>query len=341
MTPYKALALQISTKAINNIAGNEKDWQAHRLKNIDVAAAQIQASKAFIGNDLKLVVLPEYFLTSYPTKESVVEWQQKGCVPMDGAEYDALQAHAQKLDIFLSGNVYELDNHFPDLFFQTSFIISPSGEMVLRYRRLNSMFSPTPHDVLDKYLAVYGKDSLFPVAKTAIGNLACLASEEIVYPEIARCLVLNGAEIFCHSSSEVGSLMPTQKNIAKQARAIENMAYVVSSNSASIDGTNLPNASTSGHSQVVNYEGLKLCEAGFGESMVANATIDIAALRFHRNRPGMTNFLSRQRMELYAPHYNQSIYPANNLADKPASRQHFMQTQQTVIENLKQRGIIE
>jgi predicted amidohydrolase len=182
---------------------------------------------------------------------------------------------------------------------------------------------------------------LFPVAKTDIGNLACIASEEILYPEIARCLAMKGAEIFLHSSSEVASPLPTQKNIAKQARAIENMAYVISANSAGINGIAVPLNSTDAHSQIINYEGLKLCEAGYGETMVANATIHLNALRHHRQRPGMSNFLSRQRMELYTEVYNQSYYPSNSLSGKEPNREHFLQTQLKVIEHLKQKGIIE
>jgi deaminated glutathione amidase len=329
MTPYKALALQTHCTAINNI--EPANWKAHRMSAIERVCQQIDASKKFIGNDLKLVVLPEYFTTGYPAGESIEEWQQKACVEMEGEEYALMQAHAKKMSVYISGNWYELDKNFPALYFQTSFIIDDNGKLVLRYRRLNSMYAPTPHDVLDKYIEVYGKESLFPVAKTEIGNLACIASEEILYPEIARCLALNGAEIFLHSSSEIASPMPTQKNIAKQARAIENMAYVVSANSAGIGGIAFPAESTDGHSQVVNYEGLKLCEAANGESMVANATIHIDALRHHRQRPGMGNFLSRQRFELFAEIYSQSVYPANTLLDKKVERSHFIETQKTVI----------
>jgi deaminated glutathione amidase len=328
-TPYKVLALQIACNAINNI--EEKDWEKHRIANIESACLQIEASKRFIGDDLKLVVLPEYFITGYPMGETIEQWQQKAGVKIKGEEYQLIEAYAKKLNVYISGNWYELDEHFPNLYFQTSFIVNDKGETILRYRRLNSMFAPTPHDVLDKYIEVYGKESLFPVAKTEIGNLACVASEEILYPEIARALTLNGAEVLLHSSSEIGSLMPTQKNIAKLARATENMAYVVSANSAGITGTPIPAQSTDGHSQVVNYEGLKLCEAGFGESMVANATIHLDALRHHRQRPGMSHFLSRQRLELFADIYKQSIYPANTLLDKKPTRQHFMDTQKEVI----------
>jgi hypothetical protein len=215
------------------------------------------------------------------------------------------------------------------------------GEEILKCRRVNSMFAPTPHDVLDKYIEVYGEKSLFPVVKTSIGNLACIASEEILYPEIARCLAFNGAEVFLHNTSEIASNLSSQKNIAKLARAIENMAYVVSANSASIVGYSIPAASTDAHSQIINYEGIKLCETLCGESMVANATIHIDALRHHRNRPGMSNFLSRQRLELFAPFYAQSIYPANSLINKDANRNHFIEQQRKTITLLKNKGIVE
>ena len=338
--PYKALALQISTEAINACV----DYAAAKplmFQAIDRVCKQIKASKAFIGPDLKLVVLPEYFLTGFPMGESITEWRDKGCIDMEGDVYDAIKKIAIDAQIFLSGNVYERDPHFPELYFQASFIIDPLGELILRYRRLNSMFAPTPHDVLNKYIEVYGKESLFPVAKTTIGNLACIASEEILYPEIARCMAMNGAEVFLHNTSEVGSLMQTPKNIAKLARATENMAYVISANSAGINKYAIPANSTDGHSQIVNYEGLKLCEVGFGETMVANATIHIDALRYHRNRPGMANYLSRQRFELFASTYAQTIYPANSLLDNNnPDRSHFIQTQLSVIEALKQGKVI-
>jgi predicted amidohydrolase len=331
--PYKALALQINCKAVNDCASKQV-VEEKMLKTIAKISQQVKASKTFIGADLKLVVLPEYFLTGYPMGETIEEWRDKACIEMDGSIYNALKEVAVTNKIFLSGNVYELDKNFENLYFQTSFIIDDTGKIILRYRRLNSMFAPTPHDVLDKYIEVYGRDSLLPVVKTSIGNLACIASEEILYPEIARCLAIKGAEIILHSSSEVGSPMFTQKNIAKLARATENMCYVISANSAGIEGTDIPSNSTDGHSQIVNYEGLKICEAASGESMVANATIHLDALRYNRARPGMSNFLSRQRFELFAETYNKIIYPANSLSNKKADRKHFIDTQKDVIEKI-------
>lgn len=336
--PYRAIALQLETRAVNELS--VPDARASMMETVSRVGRQIRASKAFVGPDCRLVVLPEYFLTGFPMGETAEQWREKACLAADGPEYRALADIARANGVFLSGNAYETDPHFPGLYFQASFVIDPDGETVLRYRRLNSMYTPTPHDVLKRYVAVHGEESLFPVARTSIGNLACIASEEVVYPEIARCLAFNGAEVFLHSSSEVGSLIPTQKNIAKLARAFENMAYVVSSNSAGITGYAIPANSTDGHSQIVHYEGYKLSEAGFGESMAANATIDVEALRRARRRPGMANFLSRQRFELFAPTYSGSVYPADNLEGGLSGRKHFTDLQAGVIESLRRKGII-
>lgn len=346
--PYAALALQMRCDAINQCASAE-DARAQMLANIGRCGDLIRGSKGFVatfsGDTVRLVVLPEYFLSSFPMGDPVDRWLAYACLAEDGPEYEALSKVTQDNGVYLSGNVYESDPHFPGLYFQASFILSDSGERVLRYRRLVSMFAPTPHDVLDRYLDIYGEEALFPVADTELGRLACVASEEILYPEITRALALRGAEVICHSSSEVGSPLATPKNIGKQARAYENMVYVVSANSAGIDRIPFPAASTDGHSQVVDYKGRVLAEAGFGESMVGVAEIDIAAQRRTRAKPAMTNMLARQRLDLFRSTYAGEAYPANNLLDdagdlRQPGRAHYLQTQADVIARLQEKGVL-
>jgi predicted amidohydrolase len=290
-------------------------------------------------------VLPEYLFTSYPGRISIPEFADKAAIAEDGAEYAALGAIASEQKLFLAGNAYETDRHFPGLYFQTSFVVAPSGKVVLRYRRLNSMFAPTPHDVWSKYLDIYGIDGVFPVARTEIGNLAAIASEEILYPEIARAHALRGAEIFVHSSSEIGSPAETQKAIARRARAFENLAYVVSANTAGIEGTSLPLASADGNSSVIDWKGAVLAESNSGETFTAFADIDLHALRAARRKPGMTNYLARQRTELFAPVYaaaqrQRADALIENGKVKLPDRDHFRRVHEEVIERLAKEGLI-
>ena len=331
---YKTLALQLTCQTVNSCQTRD-ETEVVMLKTIERIEQQIAASIGVLGRETLLVVVPEYFLTGPPMDETVEQWRAKAALEIDGRIYEALSAMVQRQQIYFSGNVYEEDPFFPELYFQTSFIMGPNGDVLLRYRRLNAMYIPTPHDVWELYLDAYGYDSLFPVVKTNIGNLACIASEEILYPEVARCLSMRGAEVLLHSTSEAGSPLMTQKNVAKLARAIENMAYVVSANSAGLVGSSIPGNTTDGGSKIVDPKGIVLAEAGYGESIVANADIDLAALREFRQRPAIGNLLARQRFELYAESYTKhSIYPPDTLLGQPAEKVHFTRTQQEVIKKL-------
>ncbi len=329
---FIALALQVTCHAVNS-ATTRQEASELMLHSINRLSQQIAASIAFIGSDCRLIVLPEYLLTGFPLGESIDKWAEKACLEMQGVEYEALSKIAQKYHIFLAGNAYELDPNFKKLYFQTCFVIDPTGKIVLRYRRLNSMFAPTPHDVWDKYLECYGWEGVFPVAKTEIGNLAAVASDEILFPELTRCLTMRGAEIILHPTSEVYGKGLAPKQAAKISRAVENMAYVVSSNTAGIVNTPIPAASVDGGSKIIDYRGIVITETSSGESMAAFAEIDVTALRRYRKRPGLNNLLARQRFELYAQTYTQmQLYPPNTMLEGEIERKHFIQTQQEVID---------
>lgn len=344
---YAAVAMQLTAQSVE-AAPDRATARAAMLAQISTVAAQIGQAKVFIeqygGSPLRLAVLPEYLFTSYPGRIGIAEFADKAAIAADGPEYEALGHAAAQLKLFIAGNAYETDAHFPGLYFQTSFVVAPSGDVVLRYRRLNSMYAVTPHDVWSKYLDIYGEDGVFPVADTEIGRLAAIASEEILYPEIARAHALRGAEVFVHCSSEIGSPNLTHKQLARRARAFENLAYVVSANTAGISGTAMPLASADGNSAIIDWKGNVLAESNSGETFTAFSDLDIGALRRARRKPGMTNYLSRQRLELFAASYAGQVQPADSLIEGEAvvtpDREHFKHAQEAVIARLDKAGLI-
>jgi deaminated glutathione amidase len=313
IAPYRAVALQAACRTINACPTVDAA-RAQMRETIARLSATVKATKTFVGPDVKLVVLPEYFLTGYPMGDTTAGWREKAALEIDGPEYQALGRLAVEAGVYLAGNAYERDPHFPDLYFQCCFVLEPgAGRTVLRYRRLVSLFGPSPWDVWDRYLDAYGFEGVFPVAQTDIGKLAAIASEEVLYPELSRIHALRGAEVFLHSSSEFGSTMATPKDVAKRARAIDNLAYVVSANSGGLHGTPIPANATDGLTKIVDFTGLVIAEAGWGESFCA-AEIDVSALRRYRARPGMPNLLARQPTGLYAQAFAHfDISPQNTL----------------------------
>ncbi|XBQ17655.1 MAG: nitrilase-related carbon-nitrogen hydrolase [Oceanicaulis sp.] len=342
---YTALALQSLCEAVNACASPE-DARAQMMRSIKRMRGEIAGSIGFIGPEVKLVVLPEYALTGFPMRETAEEWKAKAAIDANGPEFEALAQIASDFGVHIAWNGYETDPHFPDLYFQGCVVIDPAGAQVLRYRRLISMYAPSPYDVLDPYLDAYGEDALFPVADTALGRLAAIASEEILYPEIARLHAVKGAEVFVHSSSEIASPQLTPKNIAKQARAIENLAYVVSANTGGMTGTPIPVASADRGSKIVDPRGLIIAEAATGPSMCAFGEVDLGMLRRLRRKTAMGNLLARQPMGLYARQYARSdIHPEGTLLDENGAvttpeKSFYRDRQTAVIEALAKRGVI-
>ncbi len=347
---YTAAALQIACKTVNYCPDAESAAKV-RKASLERIEGYVNILCSFVhfhnGSTVRLVVLPEYILSGFPLGDSHEAWHAKGTIQYDGPEYEHFGKIAQQNKIFLAGNVYEIDPNFPDLYFQTCFIIGPNGDVILRYRRLSSAFEPTPHDVWEKYLDIYGLEGVFPVAKTEIGNLACIASEEIMWPELVRCNVLRGAEVLIHPTSEPGSPKTTDREACRKARAIENALYIISANTASIDDMPIPAYTCSAMSKIVDYRGDIMAEAAAGgESMLAHAVLQIEAQREQRRRVGMANLLLRQPTDIYAAMY--AAYPlrtGNGLMKDgkvmdPPGRDWFHKQQDDNIKRLTDAGLL-
>lgn len=340
---YQALALQVRCHAVN-ACSSVPEAREHVNAQINRLARLVAANKSFVGPQCKLVVLPEYVLTGFPLTETFPQWREKACLDSDGREMDALCKIAQDNKIFLAVNAYERDPHFPEIFFQGCFLVSSSGNVVLRYRRMNSVFSPTPFDVWQKYLDIYGEDALFPVAETELGRMAFIASDEILFPEVARMALMKGAEVFLHPSSETHGPVPSGKDVCKQARAVENVAFVISANTAGIQGTDVASESADGGSRIVDYRGRILAQAGTGESLNANAEIHIGALREARRHTGMQNLVARQKYAQYANFYAQAqgVEPNSLAAEQKTvlDRSALLSLQRETISKMEKRGVL-
>lgn len=341
---YTAMALQIDVDGVHPDR-DRKSAAARMAASIERINSAVAGAKKWVGEDLKLVVLPEYTLQGAPWGETLTEWRDKAALAIDGPEYAGLAAIAKSNAVYLSGNSYEVDPHFPDLYFQCCWLFNDQGVRILSYRRLISIFAPTPHDVWEKYLEIYGLDKVFPVADTPLGKIAAIASEEILYPEVARCLAIRGAEVFLHNTSEVASPHLTIKQIARRARALENLAYVVSANNAKLRGIDVPEDSSNGFSDIIDFQGNQMVVAGVGQSSVASLSLDLAALRAYRHRPVMSNMLSRQALEMFASSYAQAdLRRGNGLLQAGKvmvpDRSFFRQRQLDAIQRMRERGIL-
>ena len=186
----------------------------------------------------------------------------------------------------------------------------------------------------------YAALHFYPPSRTAAAPILNIP------PLLYRSLALRGAEVILHPTSEVCSNDLTPKDIAKRARAIENMVFVVSANTGGMgDSYSFPGDSCNGMSKIVDDRGSVVVRAAMGETMVANAEIDIRALRVRRKHPGMGNCLSRipkvlitEGLALRAPVEKNWLVDDQGNVRKP-DRSEFGQRQKDVINELIKDGV--
>jgi deaminated glutathione amidase len=315
ITAYRALALQLTCHAVNDCPDRSSARSEDGGRTSSASMRAVGGSKAFLGRDLRLVVLPEYLLTSYPLGETLQGWADKAAHRRGRTGVRRARGHRRAV----TTSFWPATPTRPT---GISGSLLP-GELLCRaLRRGRPALPPAGLHVRPDAARRVGPLSrrLWPRRRLSrrpirqIGRLAAIASEEILYPEIARALALRGAEVLLHSSSEVGSpRTDAQGHCQARARPREPVLRRLRRTRPASPASDMPFASADGMSKIVDYLGDVRAEAFPGESANACAEIDLAALRRYRRRGGMGNLLSRQRLELFAATYAGSVYPPNTM----------------------------
>ena len=337
---FRALACQTIVRPITEDVMTRKEGRAIIKDNLDAALNLMWKG---LGNNLgavKLVTFPEMFLTLAPVwrNRKSSDWLELACVEVPGPELEPLFAAAREAQIFIGANVYEYDPKWPGRYFNCSLLISPEGEVILKYRRLHSTLTPSPHDFLDDYVDALGWDALFPVADTEIGKIAMFPCREITFPEVARMFALKGAELLIHPTNDSADFPGW--TACKQARALENNCYLISTNAGGwISKRGLLETTNAGGTIMVNYMGSIFEEVRpAGESMKARGLIDIEQLRGHRHSGNVLNVIAQLRTELYTE-YKKTITPPNRFKDPMTDSSELRNLYAEIMERMTEEGI--
>ena len=228
-TEYDVILVQSVKKMIQKTS----DVRAMITENV-TRALELPGRTASNPN-VRLVALSEFFMTGqgghgYRSPITL----QRLAIRYPGPEMELLSEFALKHKVYLAGSSFEKDDKLPGYIFNSAFILNDSGDLIHRYRKIQcadvwgSLPDTTPGSIYDRYLDTYGYDFLFPVADTPIGKLGTMVCFDQAHPEIARMLVKNGAELLIHPSSEGHGSGRKGWDLARQTRAFENVAYLLS-----------------------------------------------------------------------------------------------------------------
>jgi predicted amidohydrolase len=299
-----------------------------------------------------IVVLPEFFLTGLSSTRSHQE-----CLEMarhiPGPETDVLGEVAREHEIYICGASWERDDDWPDRWFNTGFIVGPSGSVELKYRKINEgnyqlgLTDTTPGDIYSAYVERYGEEALWPVLETDYGNLSCVICFDLNFAETTQMMALRGAEIILNPTGEPYGQHRDGWELARRTRAFENAVYLASANHGGYVGTirdgdrvaedtglmtgRVPRGVTSssrshGGSEVVDFNGRVIARIdGQGEAVI-EATLDLRALRRARGqRSGSVPRLGAEPPKLrrlWALGYQRAAgFPLDELLDDPLHEQ--------------------
>jgi len=317
-----------------------------KMRNVASALSLIEPRVGRTG--ARLAIFPEFFVTGAQVPRGPEVWAKIG-VRFPGPEADALAAFAQKHKIYIAGGVFEVDDAWPGRFFNTAFIFDDSGNLVHRYRKIHcadlmgTLPVTTPGSVFTRYVDKYGYDHLFPVADTPIGRIGTMICFDINFPETARALVANGAEILLHPTSEPHNAGRAAWEFGRRSRAFENTAYVVSAAMGGEylnEGDTVPNLYSRGHAKLVNFDGSVQAVADGPGRIALDGRIDLVALRRARANPRV-NLALWDEPAVYAGIYDLGRGMPNDLWADPSSPYPYrgMQPTKDVIARYERDGL--
>lgn len=245
-------------------------------RNVEKAFALME------GIEADLIVLPELFNTGYQftSKDEVKALAEE--VP-DGFTTDAFIHEARKRKTFF---VFGMAERVRDRFFNSAVLVGPEGFIGV-YRKIH-LFS------MERYWFSPGEDG-FPVFDIGPARLGLMICFDWIFPEAARVLALEGADIICHPSNLVLPYCPE----AMITRSLENRVFAITANRVGRE-ERIPGRALNfiGKSQVVSPKGEILYRASEDGEEVKVLEIDPEEARNKLITPENDLFLDR-RKEFY------------------------------------------
>ena len=206
--------------------------------------------------------------------------------------------------VYLIATIYE--EEAPGIYYDTAIVVDPQGHIAGKYRKTH----PAAYRALEKIYFRHG--SKYPVFRIHNWNVGIVICYDLRFPEPARCVMLNGAELLVVPfASPAGYLSPSASSLPSStgeisidkktwlrnwdvltaSRAIENVVYLAACNHVGQEA----DAVFLGGTRILDPQG-RIVSAADGEEQIISAELDRDLLVQARQT---TPFLRDRRPDLY------------------------------------------
>jgi predicted amidohydrolase len=229
----------------------------------------------------EFVIFPELALTGYNQELLGDKLVELALMPEDEPIQQLARVAGQSKVHLIVGFIEK--RNIPGVVYNSIVICGPDGSILRTYAKSHLFSNENLH---------FRPGPTFNVLKTEYGVIGPMICMDIVYPEVARILSLEGAELLLAPSCWIKEDEDIWE-LHLRGRALDNLAFVVGVNRVGDEG----NLHYIGHSMVINPRGHVLAELGNQEDILFT-TIDLDEVPKARRR-GLQ--WTGRRPELYGP----------------------------------------
>jgi len=258
--------------------------------NANIKKAVIWLEKAVREYEAELVVFPETATTTFVTGLSAEElWDILDDAP--GRITYEMQAAARSVGVHVVWPSYRRGPQ-RGVIYNSAVLIGPDGQVIGIYDKTHPF--PAERRALGGWVTTGSQAQVYETELGSIGMIICYDGD---FPELARLLAVQGAEIIVRPSALLRSFDIWE--LTNCARAYDNHVYMVATNSVGPDGGG---NYYFGHSMIVNPIAWRLAQARGGEEIIA-ARLDPQPLRYvtwGSKSPQVFDHLEDRNLELYS-----------------------------------------
>lgn len=250
----------------------------NKQENIDKAISFIEKGAK---EGVQVFAMQELFFSPYFAAEQDNKWFE-WAEPVPGPTISTMQEVAKKHKAVLVVPIFEEVNR--GVYYNTTAVIDADGQILGLYRK-----NHIPHlkGFWEKYYFKPGNLG-YPVFDTAYCKVGVYTCYDRHFPEGARILGLNGAEIVFNPSATIDSLSKYLWELEQPAHAVANMYYVGAINRV---GKEMENSPFFGTSYFVNPKGQFLSKGSYDKEEIVIADLDLDMItetrklwQFYRDR---------------------------------------------------------
>lgn len=270
------------------------------MRNITLAATQMPCSWDIDDNiaraeglvrqaadaGAQVILLQELFETPYFCLEQDLQYFEMARTLEDSKVVSHFRALAKELDVVLPVSYYERAGLTR---YNSLAVIDSDGSVLTNYRKTHIPQAPGYEE---KFYFSPGNTG-FQVVKTKYGRVGCGICWDQWFPETARSLVLQGAEILMFPTA-IGS-EPKKPELdssghwrrTMQGHAAANMVPLVASNRVGHETQGETESQFYGTSFIAGYTGEILADADRATETVITASVDLDAANAYRDNWGI------------------------------------------------------